>query len=78
MHCDHLHQREEQEGWQSKLGGKSLEAGTVIDLTEYRSRGDLLQPLVVIQWDCGFQKAYTDLEMNCLRVFDLGPAGVLL
>ncbi len=75
-HCDHPHQWEEQEEWQSKPR-ESLEAGTVIDLNEYQSRG-VLQPLVVIQWDCGFQKVYTELEMNCLRVFDLGPTGVLL
>ena len=47
----------------------------MIDLTEFKSRGGEPEPLVVIQWDCGFRKSYTVLEMHCLRGFDLGPAG---
>lgn len=76
QHRDHSHQRRE---WNSQPDDDQslprLEAGTVIALLEYSSRGEL-KPVVVVRWDCGREKAYTELEWSCLRVFDLGPAGV--
>ena len=40
---------------------------------EYRQQRR--QYLVVIQWDCGFVKAYSKQELDDIRVFDLGPTG---
>ena len=76
--CKHRdHQHPPDGGWASEDkngGGRRLEAGTVIDLTEFDKRG-AKEYMLVIQWDCGMCKGYAKEEWICLRVFDLGPTG---
>lgn len=73
--CDHSKQHNQ--SWKSQLeDGSSLEAGTVIALTDFKTAGARQQwPFVIIQWDCGLIKAYSKAELEEIRVFDLGPAG---
>lgn len=74
-HCDHAKYHDEK--WLSKLNGeKCLEAGTVIALSDFVCGAEQERHfLVVIQWDCGFKRAYSEEEFQFIRVLDLGPAG---
>jgi hypothetical protein len=72
-HCDHS--KHHSQSWKAKMdGGTSLEAGTVMHLTDFEVPGEKLH-WVVIRWDCGFVKAYSKLDLEDIRVFDIGPAG---
>lgn len=81
--CDHVHSEDYSEEWKAKLeGGEAAEAGTTVDISDYKVKmttdGQVEKQqhfMVVIQWDCGFVKSYTEAEFNYLRVFDLGPTG---
>ena len=78
QHCDHG--KHHNQSWKTQLeDGRSLEAGTVITLTDFEFPAEYRQQrrqyLVVIQWDCGFVKAYSKQELDDIRVFDLGPTG---
>jgi len=73
-HCDH--QKHHNEAWRAQLqDGKSLEAGTVIALSEFTGPDGQYHCLVIIQWDCGYRRFYFESDLSDIRVFDLGPAG---
>lgn len=75
--CDHPQHHSSR--WEDSLGCNSLEAGTTIALTQYSVNGDGKQRyLLIIRWDCGFEKAYNESELENIRVFDLGPAGTYI
>ena len=75
------HPQNHNQEWKAKLqdgneGRKCLEAGTTVALTQYSIPGtEESRCLVVVKWDCGFEKAYTRSELSNIRVFDLGPTG---
>ena len=76
QHCDHG--RQHNESWKTRLqDGKSLEAGTVVALIDFGIPGAVQEQHhgVAIQWDCGFVRVYSRVELADIRVFDLGPAG---
>ena len=77
--CDHPHSDGYSEEWKCKLEmGEAVEAGTTVDITDYTVRKTTKEQhfMVVVQWDCGAVKSYTEDEFKYLRVFDLGPTGM--
>ena len=63
---------------------KEVEAGTVVELVQYEllhkaydGCSDLpeVRFCVVIKWDCGYERVYTQSDLASIRVFDLGPTG---
>ena len=73
--CDHS--QFHNDSWKEKMkSGNCLEAGTTVGLTQYSVTGVGTEKyLLIIQWDCGFEKAYGKAELENIRVFDLGPTG---
>ena len=79
-HCDHFADHRKEWLRVSPPNERSVEAGTVVALTDYNisiNGSEKKHYLVVIRWDCGLLRAYTeeDLKSNVIRVFDLGPTG---
>lgn len=71
------HPQDHNSEWKDKLDeGDCLEAGTTVALSRYSKNGaEKEHYLVIVQWDCGFHKSYTEPELKNIRVFDLGPTG---
>ena len=75
---------------ESKVKGENhekllkVEAGTVIDIVRYQVKHNTYDKIsearfgVVVKWDCGFIAIYNESNLASIRVFDLGPTGMLL
>ena len=77
--------KEEKEENDEKL--LKVEAGTVIDIVHFQVKHNRYDKIVgspedrfgvAIKWDCGFVKVYWESDLAHVRVFDLGPTGMLL
>ena len=61
------------EEWREALCGSCLEAGTITQLNTVQNG----MVTVTVRWDCGVEKDYSSDLWQYLRVYSLGPAGMV-
>ena len=56
--------------------GIHLEAGTVTSVICHKDERGNDEFVILIRWDCGAKKSYFEKDLQNMRIFDLGPAGM--